>query len=427
VPADTGAVSGDRQRDGLDSSPRSGARSGRGRSPDRRSDREAAGSPEADAVSEGPQRGCPSPDRGDRSGRGLAAGAGLAALQRRPVQAGDGPSVTAGVRRRRLFWLLVSIAALVLACAASLAIGSARLPLGTVWAALTAPDGSLDHLTVTDLRLPRTVLAVLVGSALGLAGALIQALTRNPLADPGILGVNAGAGFAIVLGVALFGVTRIDQYLWLGFAGAVVAAVVVYLIAARAPGGASPIRLTLVGVAFSAVLSGASSTLALIDPQTFDRMRYWGAGSIADRPDGTITAILPFIAAGLALGVACARPLNALALGEDMARAVGAKTNAARGVGMVAITLLCGAATAAAGPIGFIGLMVPHAVRPLTGPDQRWVLPFSLVLAPVLLLVADVLGRLVVWPAEIQVGVVTALIGGPVLIALVRRTKAAAP
>nr|WP_231492317.1 iron chelate uptake ABC transporter family permease subunit [Glycomyces sp. NRRL B-16210] len=316
---------------------------------------------------------------------------------------------------------------MLLAIAASLAVGSAPLPLTTVWAALTRPDGSLDHLTVLDLRVPRTALAVLVGAALGLSGALIQALTRNPLADPGILGVNAGAGFAIVLGVALFGVTRIQQYLWLGFAGAVIAALVVYVIAARGPGGANPIRLTLVGVALSAVLSGASSTLALIDPQTFDRMRYWGAGSIADRPDGTIAAILPFIAAGLLLGLACARPLNALALGDDMARAVGARITFTRAAGMVAVTLLCGAATAAAGPIGFIGLMVPHAVRWLTGPDQRWVLPFSLILAPVLLLVADVIGRLVVWPAELQVGVVTALIGAPVLIALVRRAKAAAP
>nr|WP_255672196.1 iron chelate uptake ABC transporter family permease subunit [Glycomyces amatae] len=323
--------------------------------------------------------------------------------------------------------LAASVAALALATAVSLAVGSAPLPPSTVWAALTAPDGSLDHLTVLDLRLPRTLLALLVGAALGLAGALIQALTRNPLADPGILGVNAGAGFAIVLGVALFGVTRIQQYLWLGFAGAVTAAVVVYVIAARGPGGVNPLRLTLVGVALSAVLSGASSTLALIDPRTFDRMRFWGAGSIADRPDGTIAAILPFILIGLALGLACARPLNALALGDDMARAQGARIVLTRTAGVVAVTLLCGAATAAAGPIGFIGLMIPHAVRWLTGPDQRWILPFSLVLAPVLLLVADVLGRLVVWPAELQVGVVTALIGAPVLILMVRRAKAATP
>lgn len=337
--------------------------------------------------------------------------------------AGDAIAHTTGRAIRRLGALAISIGILVVVYAASIAIGSAHLPLSTVWQALTTANDSIDHLTVLTLRVPRTTLAVLVGAALGVAGTLIQGLTRNPLADPGILGVNAGAGFAIVLGVAAFGVTRIDQYLWLGFGGAVIAAIAVYLIAAHGPGGANPLRLTLVGVALSAVLIGTSQTLALTNPKTFDRMRFWGAGSITDRPDGTIQTIWPFILAGLVLAFACARGLNALALGDELARTVGARVLATRVTGVIAVTLLCGAATAAAGPIGFVGLMIPHAVRFVTGPDQRWIMPFALVLGPVLVLLSDILGRLIIWPAELQVGVITPFLGAPVLIALVHRAK----
>ncbi|MDE3721824.1 iron chelate uptake ABC transporter family permease subunit [Nocardiopsis sp. N85] len=329
--------------------------------------------------------------------------------------------------RRRLLWSALCVALLALSCAASLLLGSARLPMSTVWTALTSPEQGIDHLTVLSLRVPRTILGVLVGAALGAAGALAQALTRNPLADPGILGVNAGAALAIAVGVAALGVTRLHQYLWLGFAGALGATALVYLIAARGPGGATPLRLTLVGVALGAVFTGAASTLSLMDPMAFDRMRHWGAGTLADRPEDTAATIAPFVLAGLVAALALARPLNALALGDELARAVGARVALTRGCGVVVIAVLCGAATAAAGPIGFVGLMVPHAVRLLTGPDQRWILPFTLVLAPVLLLVSDVIGRLVVWPAELQVGVITALLGAPVLILLVRRAKAGAP
>lgn len=328
--------------------------------------------------------------------------------------------------RRRPVWLVLCVVLLVLSCVASLLVGSARLPAATVWAALTSPGQGIDHSTVLALRVPRTALGLLAGAALGVSGALAQALTRNPLADPGVLGVNAGAAFAITAGVAAFGVTRLDQYLWLGFAGALGAAALVYAVAARGPGGATPLRLTLVGVALGAVFGGAASALSLLDPQAFDRMRYWGAGTLADRPDGTVETIAPFVVAGLVLALALARPLNALALGDELARAVGARVALTRTFGVVAITVLCGAATAAAGPIGFVGLMVPHAVRLITGPDQRWILPFTLVLAPALVLVSDVLGRLVVWPAELQVGVITALLGAPVLILLVRRAKAGA-
>jgi iron complex transport system permease protein len=325
---------------------------------------------------------------------------------------------------RRLLWLAVAVLVLVVAVVFSLAVGSATLPWSTVRDALLHPDGGVDHLTVTALRLPRTVLGVVAGAALATAGALIQALTRNDLADPGILGVNAGAGFAVVLAVAVLGVTRIQDYLAFAFLGAVLAAALVWVIATRGAGGASPVRLVLVGVALGAVLTGAANSLALIDPQTFDRMRYWGAGTLADRPAGTVTVIAPFVLVGLVLALALAWQLNGLALGDDLARSIGVRLGVVRALGMIAITLLCGAATAAAGPIGFVGLMVPHAVRWFTGPDQRWVLPFSLVLGPVLVLTADIVGRVVVRPAELQVGVLTALIGAPVLIVLVRRRRA---
>lgn len=323
----------------------------------------------------------------------------------------------------RFILLLASIALLVFVACASLMIGSRPLPLDTVWSAIVSPDGSPEHRVVTDLRIPRTILGILVGAALGVGGALIQAFTRNPLADPGILGVNAGASFAIVVGVSFWGITSISQYLPLAFLGAVATTLLVYVIAGRGGGGATPIRLTLVGVALAAVLTGISSTLALLNPDTFDRMRYWGAGTIADRPDGTIAAVLPFIVVGLVIALSLARSLNAFALGDDLARSLGARLAGTRILTIASITLLCGAATAAAGPIAFIGLMIPHAVRWLTGPDQRWVLPFSLVLAPALLVASDILGRLVVAPAELQVGIVAAFIGAPVLIVLVRRTR----
>lgn len=315
---------------------------------------------------------------------------------------------------------------LVLAMAASLAIGSNMLPLDVVWNAFAAPDGSTAQITVTEARMSRTLLGVLVGAALGVSGALIQALTRNPLADPGILGVNAGAGFAVTLAVAAFGVTRIHEYLPFAFVGAICGAVLVYLAAGASRGTASPVRLTLVGVAFTAVLNGFSQTLALINVETFDRMRFWGAGTVADRPGGTIEAVVLPIAAGLLAAALCVRQLNATSLGDDTARSLGLKLGMTRLGVALAVTLLCGAATAAVGPLVFVGLVVPHAVRWITGPDWPWIALYSAVLSPVLVLAADIAGRLIVFPSELQVGVILPLIGAPVLIVLVRRKRASA-
>ena len=323
----------------------------------------------------------------------------------------------------RLLWLLVAIGVLVAVLVASIAVGSKDIPVSTVFDALFAYDDSDDHAIIQALRVPRTLMGLAVGAALGMAGALIQALTRNPLADPGILGVNAGAAFFVVLAVGLFGLTSIQSYIWFAFLGAIVTTVLVYAVGSAGRGGATPVRLTLAGVAIGAVLSGISSGITLLNPSTFDRMRQWGAGSLVAPGYETLWAVLPFIAIGLLVAAIVARPLNAVALGDDLAAALGASIVRTRVLVVVATTLLAGAATAAAGPIGFVGLMVPHVARWIVGPDQRWIFLFTVVLAPILLLTADIVGRVVMRPGELQVGIVTAFIGAPVLIALARRRR----
>ena len=342
-----------------------------------------------------------------------------------PAPAADRAPGLAATNASRTAWLLVAVGVLVLMLFVSLAVGSKTIPLTSVWSALVGAPGAdpNDVVILRDLRLPRTALGLLVGVALGLSGALIQALTRNPLADPGILGVNAGAGFAVVLGVATFGVVNIQQYIWFAFLGAIVTTVVVYLIGSLGRGGATPVRLTLAGISIGAVLGGISSGITLLNPQVFDKMRYWGAGTLSNRSWEMVGTVTPFILVGVVLAVVAARPLNAVALGDDLARSLGAHINRTRTIVVIAVTLLCGAATAAAGPIGFVGLMVPHVARWIVGPDQRWILSYTLVLSPVLLLVSDVAARLVLRPAELQVGIVTAFIGAPVLIWLVRRRQ----
>lgn len=324
---------------------------------------------------------------------------------------------------RTAFWTgsLVLLAVIVLA---SLAIGSKSISPSAVLQALTHPEVTTDDaLVVRDLRVPRTVLGLLVGAALGTAGALIQALTRNPLADPGILGVNAGASMAVIIAVAVFGVTDVHGYLWFAFLGAVVVAVAVYLIGSAGRSGGSPVRFTLTGVGIGAVLAGIGTGITLLNPRAFDSLRSWTAGSVAGRPLDIAAAVAPAIGVGVLLALLVARDLNAIGLGDDMAAALGTRVALSRVLVVASVTLLVGAATAAAGPIGFVGLMVPHLARQITGPDQRWILALSLTLAPTLLLGSDVVGRLVLRPAELPVGIVTAFVGAPVLIWLARRSR----
>lgn len=338
------------------------------------------------------------------------------------AQAARRPGVAA-TNARRFGGLLAMIAVLVLVVLLSIAVGSRDIPLPTVIDALFAYDDSNDHAIIQSLRLPRTVLGLLVGAALGIAGALIQALTRNPLADPGILGVNAGASFFVLIAVGYLGYTSLDAYIWFAFLGAIVTTVVVYLVGSAGRGGATPISLTLAGVAIGAILGGVSTALTLLNPSAFDRMRHWGAGALSGGNYDAVITVAPFVIVGLVLAGAVARPLNAVALGDDLAKALGANIFRVRVVVVVAVTLLAGGATAAAGPIGFVGLMVPHVARWIVGPDQRWIFAYTVVLAPVLLLVSDIVGRIIMRPGEIQVAIVTAFVGAPVLILLARRRK----
>lgn len=317
--------------------------------------------------------------------------------------------------------LPVSVAALVLIVLVSIAIGAKDLSLAEVWHGLFHDSGTYGDVVVGE-RLSRTVLGLLAGAALGLAGAVLQALTRNPLADPGLLGINAGASAAVVTGITFFGVTSLTGYVWFAFAGAAGVGALVWFLGAA---GATPVRLVLAGTAISAALFGYLQAVMIMDDAALGRMRFWTVGSLASATTGTIREVLPFFVVGTVLALALARPLNAMEMGDDTAKALGANLNRTRALSMLAATVLCGAATAACGPIVFVGLMIPHIVRSFTGPDMRWILPYAAILSPVLLLGADVLGRIVARPSELQVGIVTAVLGGPVFIFLVRRRRTA--
>lgn len=327
---------------------------------------------------------------------------------------------------RRVAGLVVLAVALAFAGLLSLAVGAKSIPWRTVVDAFTNYDATLtDHLIVRELRLPRTMLGVLVGAALGAAGGLMQGVTRNPLADPGLLGVNAGAAFAVVLAIWAFGISSVSGLVWFAFAGAAVTSVVVYVLGSAGRGGATPVRLALAGAASAALLFALTRAVTLLDQATLDQFRFWAVGSLAGRGNDVAGQVVVFVVIGLVLAFGCARPLNALVLGEETAAALGTKVTLTRLVSVVAITLLCGSAVAAAGPIGFVGLVVPHAARAWFGPDQRWLLPGSALAGSALLLFCDTFGRVVARPGEIQVGIMTAAVGGPVFVVLVRRTRMA--
>ncbi|MTD12440.1 iron chelate uptake ABC transporter family permease subunit [Nakamurella sp. YIM 132087] len=319
--------------------------------------------------------------------------------------------------------MLVALVTLLVLVVLSVMIGSTTIAPSVVWDALFRASADIDQYAIRDYRLPRTVVGLVVGAALGLAGALIQALTRNPLADPGILGVQAGASFAVTVAVGLLGVTAIGDYRWFAFAGALVVTLLVLALGSTRQ-GRSPVVMVLAGVCVGAVLGGAREALQQTNPDAFDALRSWDAGSILGRPLDLVWPILPFFAVALVLAFVVAGPLNAMALGDELAVAQGVLLTRTRILAVVALTLLAGGATAIAGPIGFVGLMVPHVARWIVGPDHRWIFAYSVLLASVLLLASDILGRIVMHPGEIPVGIVTAFVGAPVLIVMVRRRKA---
>jgi len=323
-----------------------------------------------------------------------------------------------------LFLLAVALLAIALL---SLTTGARAIPAESVWQAITAYDPSnTEHRIIWDLRLPRTIVGLLVGAALGLAGAVLQGATRNPLADPSILGINSGAALAVVLGVAFFGMTSLSTYVWLAFIGAGAAMLVVYSVASLGREGATPVKLALAGAAITAVLQSIINAILLTSPRTLDEVRFWQVGSLAGRSIDIVLQVSPFLAIGIVLALSTSRLLDGLSMGEDVARALGQRIGLSRALAGLAAVILAGASTAAAGPIAFVGLTVPHVARAITGPGYRWILPYSMLMAPILLLGADVIGRVISPPGEVQVGIVTAFIGAPFFIALVRRRKLAA-
>ncbi|MCK1798070.1 iron ABC transporter permease [Streptomyces sp. XM4193] len=336
-----------------------------------------------------------------------------------------GPPDTEVVRRParvRLLWLVAALLVLAGLMVASVALGSREVAWSDVWAALQGADSSMEQAAVAK-RLPRTVLAVLIGAALALAGAVMQGVTRNPLADPGILGVNMGASLAVVVAIAFFGLSSPTGYIWVAMLGAGLAATFVYTVGSLGRGGASPLKLALAGAATSAAFASLVTAVVLPHNDIAGGFRLWQIGGVGGASFERIGQMLPFLLAGFALCLLSARSLNSLALGDELAAGLGERVALVRAVAALGAVVLCGAATAVAGPIAFVGLVVPHVCRLLVGVDHRWLLPFAALLGASLLTAADVVGRLVARPSEIEVGIVTALIGGPFFLYIVRRQK----
>lgn len=330
-------------------------------------------------------------------------------------------------RRRRLA-LVVGLALLAGVVAASLALGSRAIDLASVWQALVDHQAGVHAQDIViDQRLPRTLLGVLVGACLAAAGTVMQGITRNPLADPGLLGVNAGASLAVVLAITYLGLSRPSAFIWFALGGAAVATVVVYLVSSFATDGATPVTLALAGTAVTAGVTSVITLILLSNTRTVNTYRFWSVGSLAGR-DGpghlaTTGALGPFLLLGLVLAVLATRQLNLVAMGADLARGLGVRLGLTRVVCAGAVVLLAGTATALAGPIVFVGLVIPHLARSLVGPDYRWILGASLLYGPVLLLAADVISRLVIPRDELEAGLVVAAVGAPVMIAIIRRVR----
>ncbi|WP_433320946.1 FecCD family ABC transporter permease [Micromonospora sp. CA-269861] len=300
--------------------------------------------------------------------------------------------------------------------------GSRSIGLSEVLHALFSldSDGPISSTVTLEMRVPRTALGILVGAALGVAGAILQGVTRNPLADAGILGINSGAAAFVVFAITVLGVRGVGVYVWFAFAGAIAALVLVYAIASLGREGATPVKLALAGAAVTAGLTSVTSGIVMTNVDALNELRFWQVGSLAGRYTPILTGVAPFLLIGLVASLGFGRVINGLALGEDVARGLGQNVTRTRAAAFAVVAILAGAATAACGPIVFVGLVVPHLARFICGPDYRWILPYSMLLAPIVLLLADVLGRMAAAPDEVQVGVVLGLIGAPAFIAIVR-------
>ncbi len=319
--------------------------------------------------------------------------------------------------------LLGSAVCIVISILVSLSFGARYVDFNEVVNSLLNSENISFGALVVRERVPRTVFAIVAGASLGVSGALMQAITRNPIADPSILGVNMGASLFVVSGIAFFNISTAAQYIWIALAGAAVTAIFVYGIGSLGHGGATPIKLALAGAATSAALSSLVSAVILPRTEVMNAFRFWQVGSVSGATwDGIIT-VMPFLITGMAIGIFLTAALNALALGDDVATGLGVRTGIVRMSGAFAGVLLCGATTALTGPIGFIGLMVPHIMRLICGPDMRYIVPMSAVGGAILLTLSDTIGRLIGMPGELEAGIVTAFLGAPILIFIAMRVK----
>lgn len=343
-----------------------------------------------------------------------------------PVTATVAPTVTRPVRRARprsllLIGLPVALAVLGVALLSSIAFGAAAIAPADVWAALFAFNpASTEHLIIRTLRMPRAAVAALVGAALGTAGALMQGITRNPLADPGILGINTGAALGVVAAVFFLRISSLSLYALFAFAGATLTAGAVYILGSLGRGGPTPLNLTVAGAALTALLGSFTTGVLLLNQRTLEEVRFWLAGSVAGRDLNLLVQVAPYLLVGLILALALGRQITTIALGDDVAKGLGQRTGWVKALAAIATVLLAGGAVAVAGPIGFVGLVIPHVVRFLVGADYRWIFPYSAIIGAIFLVLADVAARLVLRPVELPVGVMTALIGGPLFVYLVR-------
>lgn len=328
-------------------------------------------------------------------------------------------SATRG-RFLRLAGLVLSGLVLGLCFWASIAWGTADISFNEAYQALTVFDGSTNHLIIRTMRLPRSLLAIIVGAAMSTAGAIVQAIARNPIAEPGILGINAGAVLAVVMAIFLWEVSSPSSYIWYAFAGAGITLIGTYFLASLGSNGITPLNLTIAGAAISAFLTSLTTALLIVSQRTLEEIRFWLAGSLAGANGHLILQILPYICLGMLLALIISRQITILSLGENVAIGLGQQTAWVKIVAAVCVLLLDGSAVAAAGAIGFIGLVVPHIARFLVGVDYRWILPYSAVFGAILLLVSDIVARLIIQPQEIPVGIMTALLGAPFFIYLAK-------
>lgn len=319
-----------------------------------------------------------------------------------------------------LLGLVLGIIILLISLVFSVTLGAAEIPLGKILESFVIFDGSYDHLVIQTVRLPRSLIGILVGAALAVAGALMQGLTRNPLADPGILGIEAGATLAVVATIFVFGNLPLTALTFVAFLGAATTAILVYFLGSLGRGGLTPLNLTVAGAVLTALISSLTTAILIVSQRTLDEIRFWLAGSLAGRDFNILLQVLPFVSVGLLVAFALGRQITTMNLGEDVAKGLGQQTARLKIITGISVVLLVGSSVSLAGPIGFIGLVVPHIVKFFIKADYRWILPYSAVVGAILILIADIAARILLKPQELPVGVMTALVGAPFFVYLAK-------